>query len=195
MPKALTILKEDKRFESLLPYDRLRELGIEYISAFSGDIWTDHNKHDPGITILEVLCYALTDLGYRTRLDFEELVAPPPGGRAEDNFFTPEQILTCNPLTIADFRKMLVDIAGVRNAWLAPAEEQEVPLYTGCEAESLSYSPQPLGHIDCDSLVVVQEIPRKVRLNGLYRVYLDIDPIFAAQEDPCGARSPTPLPR
>ena len=27
--------------------------------------WTDHNTHDPGITVLEALCYVLTDLQYR----------------------------------------------------------------------------------------------------------------------------------
>jgi hypothetical protein len=28
--------------------------------------WTDANVHDPGVTVLEVLCYALTDLKYRS---------------------------------------------------------------------------------------------------------------------------------
>jgi hypothetical protein len=28
--------------------------------------WTDHNSHDPGITVLEVLAYALTDLHHRS---------------------------------------------------------------------------------------------------------------------------------
>ena len=27
--------------------------------------WTDHNTHDPGVTVLEALCYVLTDLQYR----------------------------------------------------------------------------------------------------------------------------------
>ena len=35
-------------------------------SELSGRVWTDHNLHDPGITTLEILCYALTDLAYRT---------------------------------------------------------------------------------------------------------------------------------
>ncbi|MFZ2899298.1 MAG: hypothetical protein WA004_11785 [Saprospiraceae bacterium] len=192
MRNALTILKEDKRFASLLPYDRLRELGIEYISNLSGNIWTDHNIHDPGITILEILCYALTDLGYRTRLDFEEIVAPSPGTGLEDNFFTPEQILTCNPLTISDLRKMLIDIEGVRNAWLVPASEQEVPLFTGCSPESLGYSRRDLKPLACgEDLVTIEEMNREVVLNGLYKVYLDIDPILGRQADACeeeGAR-------
>lgn len=31
--------------------------------------WTAHNTHDPGITVLELLAYALTDLQYRGPLD------------------------------------------------------------------------------------------------------------------------------
>lgn len=187
MRNALTILKKDPRFASLLPYDRLRELGIEYISKLSGNIWTDHNIHDPGITILEILCYALTDLGYRTRLDFEDIVAPSAGIGLEDNFFTPEQILTCNPLTISDLRKMLIDIEGVRNAWLVPADEQETPLFTGCSPESLGYSPRDLPPLDCEEhLVTLKEVKREVVLNGLYKVYLDIDPILGRQADACG---------
>ena len=44
-------------------YDFLRNEGIEYIKQMAGNVWTDHNLHDPGITFLEVLCYAITDLG------------------------------------------------------------------------------------------------------------------------------------
>jgi hypothetical protein len=31
--------------------------------------WTEHNTHDPGMTVLELLAYALTDLQYRSTLD------------------------------------------------------------------------------------------------------------------------------
>ena len=76
MPDALKkILREDPNLPPWLQFEELRRLGIEYIAKFSGDVWTDHNLHDPGITILEVLCYALSDLGYRTQLDIEELLA------------------------------------------------------------------------------------------------------------------------
>ena len=48
-------------------YAFLRERGLEHIRALSGRIWTYHNLHDPGVTTLEVLCYALTDLGRQFR--------------------------------------------------------------------------------------------------------------------------------
>ena len=44
-------------------YEQLRRLGLNYIEQFSREIWTDYNIHDPGITILEALMYAITDLG------------------------------------------------------------------------------------------------------------------------------------
>ena len=38
-----------------LDWAALRAEGIDHIRALSGQIWTDHNAHDPGITALEVL--------------------------------------------------------------------------------------------------------------------------------------------
>lgn len=169
MPTALNIKKTDPKIPSWWLFNELRKKGVEHIAAFSGELWTDHNLHDPGITILEVLCYAISDLGYRTNLDIEELLAPA-NEETENNFFTPEQILTCNPLTILDYRKMLVDIPGVRNAWILPSAEQEVALYIDCDNDFLQYSP-----------VASKDQPtRELILNGLYKVYLDLDPILGS---------------
>jgi len=33
-------------------FETLRRSGLDHISRFSGKLWTDHNLHDPGITIL-----------------------------------------------------------------------------------------------------------------------------------------------
>ena len=48
-----------------MDYEQLRVEGIQHLEDLATFIWTDFNVHDPGITILEVLCYAITDLGYR----------------------------------------------------------------------------------------------------------------------------------
>ncbi len=44
----------------------LREKGISLIQKLSGSTWTDHNLHDPGITILEQICFAIADISYQT---------------------------------------------------------------------------------------------------------------------------------
>ena len=48
-----------------MDYALLRDEGIKAIAKLAGNRWTDYNSHDPGITILETLCYAITDLSYR----------------------------------------------------------------------------------------------------------------------------------
>ena len=112
------IRKNDPEFPSpQFSFEELRRVGLEHIGELSGKIRTDHNLHDPGITILEMLCYALLDLGYRTKLPIKDILALNPGNdQQEDNFYTPAQILTSNPSTILDYRKMLIDIEGVQNA-------------------------------------------------------------------------------
>ena len=55
-------------------YDLLLEKGISLVQNYSGENWTDYNYHDPGVTLLEQLCYALTDLGYRTNFPIEDLL-------------------------------------------------------------------------------------------------------------------------
>ncbi len=165
-------------FPEYLDFATLRKLGIQHVAELSGKIWTDHNLHDPGITMLEALCYVLTDLDYRTKLDFKDLVALRTGSK-EDNFYTAAQILGNNPLTIADIRRMLIDIKGVRNAWLAPINETETE-----EAYSLVYDCNT-GDLDNTRLTEEQSA---VPLKGLYRVYIEPDDVYAAayEKDACG---------
>ena len=109
--------------EKALDYEFLREEGIRHLQALSGKQWTDYNAHDPGITILEVLCYALTELSYRAGFDIKDILSYDPGSGASQTFFLPPTILTCNPVTLEDYRKILLDFADenkriLRNAWL-----------------------------------------------------------------------------
>src|SRR6185503_14221894 len=66
MNEPVTIPKLPVDQSESLDYALLRKNGIDYITALGSDFWTDFNIHDPGITLLEALCYALTDLAYRT---------------------------------------------------------------------------------------------------------------------------------
>lgn len=167
---VLEIRKNDPTFPPHLDFDFLRRETLAQLGKFSGKVWTDHNVHDPGITIMEVLIYALLDLGYRVQLPIEDLLALQNRiGGEDDNFFTPNQILANNPTTILDYRKMLLDIDGVRNAWLEPAKSLEEgegqELYLECTEEKEG----PAGRLNC------QLRGRKVELNGLYRVSLQLD--------------------
>ena len=92
-------------------FERLRDAGIEYAQELSGDLWTDFNTHDPGVTILEQLCYALTELIYQTSSDVSDHLAGP-----GDTFDASAQalhpapdVLPCRPTTARDYRLLLLD--------------------------------------------------------------------------------------
>lgn len=102
-----------------LDYPFLKEQGIAYIQELASKKWTDYGDHDPGITILEVLCFAIMDLEYRTNFYIEDIWAKSPDAGSNFNqhtFYRAEEILPCNPLTQWDFLKIVLDVPGVKNA-------------------------------------------------------------------------------
>ncbi len=106
-------------------YEGLRNTGLGYIQQFSGKVWTDYNVHDPGVTILELLSYSLTDLAYRTSFPVADLLTAA-GEKTPDpkNFFTARKILTTHPITINDYRKLILDrIPGIRNIWFETLDD------------------------------------------------------------------------
>ncbi|MFT4925246.1 MAG: hypothetical protein ACI8WB_001338 [Phenylobacterium sp.] len=123
-------MQQSKTIERLIPgadpysYQCLRREGIDYAQQFCGNSWTDYNAHDPGITILEQLCYGLVDLIYRTdfsvedqlvnqssTLDFEQL-----------GLALPEQILPAQPCTLIDYRQALLDaVDEIDQLWIRPS--------------------------------------------------------------------------
>lgn len=172
--KNITISKNNSGFPGYLDFDTLRSEGIDYLGKLTGKIWTDYNVHDPGITILEVLCYALLDLGYRTNLPVADILARDPKDVAADNnFFTAAQMLTCNPLTIIDFRKLLIDIAGVKNAWLEVATDQQD--FCRRPQPEPQPNPQPGNTILSAGYSRTEGPPCIDYLNGLYHVYIDLE--------------------
>ncbi|RIJ50490.1 hypothetical protein D1614_00715 [Maribellus luteus] len=106
-----------------LNFSELRNKGIEYLQELGGDIWTDYNLHDPGLTILEQLCYGLTDIGYRTAYPLEDLLVKnkdlPIDARA-NAFFSPSDIFSSHPVTNTDLRKLIIDrFDEVQNVWIS----------------------------------------------------------------------------
>ncbi len=166
MPKAKTISLTKSDFPDYLEFDFLRQKGLEHIQQLSGGLWTDHNLHDPGITMLEALCYAVADLGYRTNLDLKDLLAQGALTRSDDNFFKASEVLSCNPLTILDFRKLLMDIEGVENAWLEISDKLEVPLPIGLGNEKV---------VESEGENTADAETKTPKLNGLYQVILQLD--------------------
>jgi len=125
MKKSVTIKR--KRASDDLSFKKLKESGLKHIQDISGERWTDHNTHDPGITILEQLCYALTDLHYRTDRSVEELLCDSKGNIDLGNLalLPPEQAFSSRPTTIIDYRKALLNqTPEADNIWIEKQEEE-----------------------------------------------------------------------
>jgi hypothetical protein len=140
-----------------MDWARLRAEGLRLLGRLAGRQWTDFNTHDPGITILEQLCYAITDLGYRINYPMADLLA----GGAELGLPGPAEILTGDPVTRADLRKLVLDIPGIGNAWVEDPGEPALPFYHHPGSNELRFQPDA-GNTDA----------RPVRLRGLHRVLL-----------------------
>lgn len=116
----------------------LKELGIAYLQAMSGKLWTDFNEHDPGLTMLEVLCYAITDLSNRIAQPIEDVLSREDGSLIARNFIEADRILPARPCTETDYRKLIIDLKGVRNCWL---ENYEKEVYINYRDKKMNYSP------------------------------------------------------
>ncbi len=149
-----------------MDFAKLRAEGIGHIEQLAGDVWTDYNTHDPGITLLEAVCYALTDLGYRMELPIEDLLASQKGNEANmrRQFQTPAQALACGPVTETDYRKLFMDIPVVMNAWLTKHEGARI--FINCNKSRLETS-VPANTSD-------RYIP--LTINGLYDLQLQLSP-------------------
>jgi hypothetical protein len=105
-------------------FDQLKKNGIAYIQQMCGDTWTDHNAHDPGVTILDQLCFGLTELMYDSDYPVADYLVDSDGQMdwARLALHGPEQILTCRPTTVADIRELLLDELGdkaeIDNLWI-----------------------------------------------------------------------------
>ncbi|HDO27277.1 MAG TPA: hypothetical protein ENH02_04090 [Bacteroidetes bacterium] len=157
MSESITISKKTPESKSL-DYNFLREEGVKYIQKLAGKIWTDYNIHDPGVTTLEVLCYAITELGYRANYPVQDLLTTDPADpNAPDirNFYTAREILPNAPVTINDYRKLLIDVdiedpsntgcnhVGVKNAWIDQSKSNEIPVYVHKQDSKLDYKKDP----------------------------------------------------
>ena len=149
-----------------LNYAYLKEEGTRLVQQLAGGIWTDYNEHDPGVTTLEQLCYALTELSYRAELPLRDLLVDPQTGRTDPHrqaLFLPARILPGNPLTVNDYRKLLLDrVAGVGNVWLTPCEPADTDGIDGFYALGV-YVPAPAvcpGDPGIDPATAAEELRR-----------------------------------
>ncbi|WP_075187448.1 hypothetical protein [Teredinibacter haidensis] len=92
-------------------FEKLRETMLNAVQRLSSHRWSDYNLHDPGVTILEQLCYGLSDLNYRTEYSIEELFANDQHevDLHHHGLYTPNESLVCRPVSHNDKIKYFLD--------------------------------------------------------------------------------------
>ncbi|SKC95214.1 hypothetical protein SAMN05660461_0291 [Chitinophaga ginsengisegetis] len=125
MPDSPVLINRDKAIAPAMDYDLLMKEAIARVQELSGTEWTDYNLHDPGVTILQQLCYAITDPAYRTAFPIEEILADKKGDidPLPHSFFRRAEMLTSAPVTANDYRKVVLDeIDDIENVWIEPVQ-------------------------------------------------------------------------
>lgn len=147
-----------------LDFHFLRKEGISYLEKLGGKLWTDFNSHDPGITILEMLCYAITDLGMRMETPLENLLASKDADLSiQKQFYKASEIFPTKPVNQLDYRKLFIDLAGVKNCWL---RKYEKTVHVDCKNNKLSYQ---------DFEEISSDFKKEFNLKGLYTLLVDLE--------------------
>lgn len=113
-----------------LSFGALRRLGIELAQQLAADSWTDYNVHDPGVTLLEQLCFALTDLIHRAEFQVADHLTGPDGIVDFDRLGLelPERIFPCRPTTLLDYRRIIIDrVPKLDDVWIEPVVDEPSP--------------------------------------------------------------------
>lgn len=192
-----TVIFRNSKLKPPEDFNFLRQQGMNYIQQLGSRFWTDYNLHDPGITTLELLCFAITDLAYRTGFPTADLFAAymDKSQLHQQAFFPAHEILTMNPLTVNDYRKLMIDQEGIHNAWLAPRHcscDDATPAGAAaecadeCNCETDIYADEKNGQLTYKSHTPDgKQAFEKVTIKGLYdvQIALEDDPVFGDIND------------
>ncbi|MEI7087071.1 hypothetical protein WCU61_13405 [Pectobacterium versatile] len=115
-------------------FEHLYQLGLTYIQQLSGHIWTDYNPHDPGMTILEQVCYALTDLIYRCEFDVTDYLSETSGNidYQAHGLALAQDIIPAYPQQLEEYETwLLTQLPELDKVWLHWSENaQQLGIYT-----------------------------------------------------------------
>jgi hypothetical protein len=153
--------------KKVLAYDQLREEGISNLNNIQ---WTDHNTSDPGITILEQLCYALSDLSYRANFDIPDLLSEK-GKDAYASLYSPRTILGSRPVTLTDLKAVLIDHPNIKNVWIQQKDD-----FIFAKAQSDDEERWDLWQAD-------QEIGEAMKIKGAYRILVELKTPYQSEAE------------
>lgn len=166
-------------------YSDLRQKALAMAQELSGAIWTDYNQHDPGVTILEQLCYGLTELGYRTTFATTDYFTDSNGycDYSRQGLYKPEDILPCAPVTDVDHCKHLFAAIPILEDVAVRISEQG--LYNISVSPFVPMDSESAGLYDNDKICkMVQTVWHSTRSMGE-----DLESVQVLATEPCYLRA------
>lgn len=179
-----------------LDFNVLRADGIAMLQRLCGELWTDYNLHDPGVTTLEQLVYGLTDLAYRTEFDMADYLT---GANGEINYqqlalYAPEAVLSGAALTLNDYRRLIYDaLPELSDIWIRPSRNGLFVIDVMLDPALLAVGER---HANKQALMLEKKVSMVYAANrtlceNLYRVSLVQPRLYylKGEIDTCGERS------
>lgn len=108
------------------PYTELQRRTLAELQRLSGEVWTDYNPGDPGVTVADAANYALTETGYRQEFPLEDYLASKDGSWVQEMYglFPARAVYPSAPVTAEDYRRaILTRFPMVENATVIPRRE------------------------------------------------------------------------
>lgn len=90
-------------------YQELQEKTLVRLQELSGDVWTDFNIHDPGVTISDNMNYALFELQYKLELPFRSFIGPDSSEYASKGILSAETLFSQSIVTPEDYEQLFLD--------------------------------------------------------------------------------------
>ena len=94
------------------PYAALQERSVAMLQQLCGEVWTDYNAHDPGVTMLDILNHALEELRYKFSFPLGDYLVERDTGRIpfERMGLLPfEELLRGSVVTAQDYERLMED--------------------------------------------------------------------------------------
>lgn len=109
--QSVPALIERHRGDDPFAYEALRARALTSLQALSRDQWTDYNYHDPGVTLLDALCFALTEDLFGAQQPLLDLLTAPDGRIHYHRLglHVAEEILPSRACTSMDYMRWLLD--------------------------------------------------------------------------------------
>lgn len=170
-----------------LDFSSLRADGIARVQELAGNIWTDYNLHDPGVTILEQLCFGLTELAYQANVPVADYLANERGMIDFNHYalYKPQDIFPTRPVTAEDYCKRLLDEVPEIDAITVAAADQPGS-YGACLYQISIKLLEPLtgpAYTDEQKQQVVDKVQRVFVQNR--NLGEDLDSVTIEESEPC----------